>query len=31
MTIFIAKINAELEYGKKWLWLNFTSVGADER
>jgi len=31
MTLFIAKISIELEYGRKWLWLNFTSEGAEGR
>ena len=26
MTLFIAKINTESEYGRKWLWLHFTCL-----
>ena len=28
MTLSIAKINTELEYGSKGLWLNFTCLEA---
>jgi hypothetical protein len=31
MALFIAKINSEFGYVKKWLWLNFMSEGVDGR